>query len=263
MLRGRDHVQLGRVAALAEGAAALALSRGGADKPYAYWEPNEDCAGFAVGEGGVLVAVADAHKGCDASHIAVEGLLERFGPAWTAALRPDADWAELAARAAAELHGEVVRRGATGGNPESRTTLSFALVRPRDDLLAWGCIGDSHAFVVDADTAEEVTVGADRPSWFVGATQREPAEIGAKLRKGAEAIGARRALVLVTDGISERNIGVKDPAAAVAEAVRDAADAKPDLRALEAARGVVERALQAHRAQRAGDNVAVAVVWLT
>lgn len=262
MLRGRDHVLLGRVSALAEGAAALALSRGGADKPYAYRDPNEDCAGFALGDGGVLVTVADAHKGCDASQIAVEWLLERFGPDWTAERRPDADWPELAARAAAEVHTEVRRRGAAGGNPESRTTLCFALVRPAEDLLAWACIGDSHAFVVDADAAEEVAVGPDPPSWFVGAAQREPGEMGARVRTGAEAIGARRALVLVTDGISEQHIGVEDPAAAVAEAVRGAADAKPGLRALEAARSVAERAQQAHRAQKAGDNVAAAVVWL-
>jgi serine/threonine protein phosphatase PrpC len=262
VLRGRDHAELGRVAVLAEGTAALALSRGGADKPYAYWDPNEDCAGFALGEGGVLVAVADAHKGCDASQIVVEGLLEHFGPDWTAARRADTGWPELAARAAAELHGEVLRRGAEGGNPDSRTTFSFALVRPGDDLLAWGCVGDSHAFVVDADAAEEVAVGPDPPSWFVGATQREPGAMGARLRAGAEAIGTRRALVLVTDGISEKHIGVEDPAAAVAEAARGAADAKPELRALETARGIVERAQQAHRAQKAGDNVAAAVVWL-
>ena len=38
--------------------------------------------------------------------------------------------------------------------------------------------------------------------------------------------------------------------------------ALPDLRPLTAARATVEAAVQAHRRQRAGDNIAVAVAWL-
>jgi hypothetical protein len=38
--------------------------------------------------------------------------------------------------------------------------------------------------------------------------------------------------------------------------------AAPELRPLEAARALVEAALDAHRAQGAGDNVAAAVYWI-
>ncbi len=80
----------------------------------------------------------------------------------------------------------------------------------------------------------------------------------------AEALpfGAARALALATDGLSELEVGVEDPEAAVAAAVGRAAGAPPELRALEAARGIVESALEAHRRNPSGDNVAAAVLWL-
>jgi serine/threonine protein phosphatase PrpC len=262
VLRGRDHVLLGRVSALSEGAAAVALSRGGFDKPYAYVDPNEDCAGFARGAGGVLLAVADAHKGCDASQIAIESLLEGFGAAWTGAAAPATPWPEAAARAVADVHAEVLRRTPCGPHPESRTTLAFALVRPGEDLVAWGSLGDSHVFLAGRDAAQEVAEERDPPAWFVGAALREPDEIGARLHAGSGPAAGRSAVVLVTDGISEQHIGVEHPEQAVAEAVRVAAAARPELRALEAARGLAERAQDAHRSHRAGDNVATAVAWL-
>jgi len=263
VLRGCDHVRLGRVAAVAVGPAALALSRGGADKPYAYYQPNEDCTGFASGDGGTLIAVGDAHKGWEASHVAIDVLLQRHGAAWTAAAALGEPWPELAARAAAEVHAEVLRQGmARDGNPDSRTTLVFALVRPADDLVAWGSIGDSHVFVAGPDAAEEITGTPDPPRWFVGSAEREPGEIAERLRTGTRPRNEKRAVVLASDGLSELNIGVANPAAAVAEAVQRAAAAGPELRPLEAARGLVETAQEAHRANNAGDNMAAAVVWL-
>ncbi len=67
---------------------------------------------------------------------------------------------------------------------------------------------------------------------------------------------------MVTDGFSERGIGVEAPEAAVAELATLAERAEPPLRALELARGVVERSLESHRHHRAGDNVASAALWL-
>jgi serine/threonine protein phosphatase PrpC len=262
VLRGCDHVLLGRVSALAEGEAAVALSRGGADKPYAYVDPNEDCTGFARGAGGVLLAVADAHKGCDASQIAVESLLDGFGAAWTGAARPATPWPEAAARAVGDVHAEVLRRTACSANPESRTTLAFALARPGEDMVAWGSLGDSHVFLAGRDAAEEVAAQRDPPGWFLGAAQREPGEMGARLHAGSAPVAGRCAIVLVTDGISEQHIGVDHPDRAVAEAVRTAAAARPELRALETARGLAELAQDAHVTHQAGDNVATAVVWL-
>jgi serine/threonine protein phosphatase PrpC len=263
VLRGEDHTRLGRIGALAEGVAALALSRGGADKPYGYVDPNEDCAGFVLGPSGTLVVVGDAHKGCAASHVAVDALLEQFGEAWTGAAPPAPAWPELAAAAVGQAHTEVLRRGASAvGNPDSRTTFAFCLVRPDQDLVAWASVGDSHVFLATAESVHEVAAGRDAPSWFVGSAQREPKQLAERVRAGSASPAGERAIVLATDGLSEKNIGVEDPASAVADAVRRAAEVAPELRPLEAARGVVERSLGAHRRQRAGDNVAAAVIWL-
>jgi hypothetical protein len=57
-------------------------------------------------------------------------------------------------------------------------------------------------------------------------------------------------------------VGVADAAETVAACVGSAARADPELRALEAARGVVEAALAAHVRRGSGDNVASAVAWL-
>ena len=84
LLRGRDHTRIGITAAVAEGRAAIAISRGGAAKAYRYRDPNEDTALFAQGEGGVLLAVADGHGGCQAAEVVTDKLLASFASEWTA-----------------------------------------------------------------------------------------------------------------------------------------------------------------------------------
>jgi hypothetical protein len=74
-------------------------------------------------------------------------------------------------------------------------------------------------------------------------------------------LSGTHAVVLVTDGLSERGIGVAEPEKAVAECAEAAARGKPDLQPLAVARGLVERALAEHRRNRSGDNVATAVAW--
>ena len=62
---------------------------------------------------------------------------------------------------------------------------------------------------------------------------------------------------------SEPGIGVSDPAATVQTAVGHvAAEAPEDRRAVDACRSVVERAMHAHRSQKAGDNMGCSVLWL-
>ena len=78
---------------------------------------------------------------------------------------------------------------------------------------------------------------------------------------GVQVLSGTRAVVLVTDGLSEQGIGVAVPQAAVAECAEAAARGKPELQPLAVARGLVERALAEHRRNHSGDNVAVAVAW--
>ena len=79
-LRGRDHHRIGTVALEGLGPVAAAPSRGGASKTYDHTDPNEDCAAFALDEGGTLVIAADGHHGALGSEAATEALLGEAPP---------------------------------------------------------------------------------------------------------------------------------------------------------------------------------------
>jgi serine/threonine protein phosphatase PrpC len=261
VLHGREHTELGAVAALAEGRCALALSRGGFRKGYRHRDPNEDVAGFALGPEGVLLAVADGHGGCDAAELAVAALLERFAGDWTGSGALAEAWPERARGALADLHAEIVGLAGSGGNPEARTTLAFALARPGEDLLALASVGDSHVFVADARGAADLAHREGARPAYLGSPSLEPDDLAARCVLAAGPLAGAHAIVLATDGLSEEGIGVDAPDAAVLDALAHAATARPDLRPLEAARTLVERALASHRRRRSGDNVAAAV-WM-
>jgi hypothetical protein len=155
---------------------------------------------------------------------------------------------------------ETIGRDAVG---TSRTTLALAVVRPGDDLLAWACMGDSHLFRVRDGLVE--ALGAPDPgdrTFFLGHAGEDRDSLRGKYRADVIALGGTRAVVLATDGLSEEGIGVDDPAGAVGERISRAEAALPDLRALEAARGLAACAVDSHRTRRSGDNVATAVAWL-
>ena len=257
MLRGRDHTGLAEISAIAEGPTAVAISRGGAAKTYAYRDANEDAAAFAWGDGGALLVVADAHAGCAASELAVASLVERVASLWTGAIGPGEPWPDAVRHAIGETHTAVVAAGAA-----SRTTLALALVRPGDDRLAWASIGDSHVFRVADGRAVELAAGSERASNFLGSAARTAPELVERIRLGEAPLAGARAVMLATDGLSERGIGLPDPAAAVVEAAARAEAAPPDLAPLTAARHLVSLALDSHRRQRAGDNIATAL-WLS
>jgi hypothetical protein len=265
LLVGRDHSLLGAIDAIAEGCAAIALSRGGAAKTYAYKDPNEDAAAFAISGAGTLLAVADGHAGHEASQVVIAHLLEARAPRWL-----DAENDDLSSRWPDEAHAmlldanaailETIGRDVVG---TSRTTLALAVVRPGDDLLAWACMGDSHLFRVRDGLVE--ALGAPDPgdrTFFLGHAGEDRDSLRGKYRADVIALGGTRAVVLATDGLSEEGIGVDDPAGAVGERISRAEAALPDLRALEAARGLAACAVDSHRTRRSGDNVATAVAWL-
>lgn len=256
VLCGREHRVIGRIACIAEGPLALAISRGGARKTYSHRDPNEDCAGFAHGPGGALLVVADGHGGYEASEQAVGELIE-LGREWIAGPEPSGEWDRRAAEATAQIHTGVVVRGTQGGSPDTRTTLCFALVRPAEGWVAWASVGDSHVFRVDEGGVEELDPSQEMI--FLGSPTRTADELG--LRCGHAPLAGLRGLVLATDGISERGIGVTQPARAVADALARGAEHEPGLRPLETARDLTETALAAHRRNEAGDNFATAV-WL-
>jgi serine/threonine protein phosphatase PrpC len=264
VLRGREQTVIGTIAAIAEGRCAIALSRGGAPKTYRHRDLNEDVAGFANGEEGSLVAVADGHAGCGAAETAVDHLITRYAPLWTAANAPglDALWESTARAAFADVNQVILGRAVRDGAGTSRTTLAFAVFRRSDDLLLFASVGDSHVFRVDAEAAVDLASDPDRQTAFLGSPQETRESLRQKCVIGCTRLAGARAVVAVTDGISERGIGVAVPADAVSEAIERGATRDGDLRPLTAARAAVETALEAHRRHRAGDNIACAVAWL-
>ncbi len=262
LLRGREHDRVGEIHTVAEGPAAIAISRGGRSKRYPHTDPNEDAALFAWGEGGTLVAVADGHRGFEAAETALEHLLASPAPQW---IEPGGvrtgSWERQVLAALCDANERVLSEARTPERP-ARTTLVLALV-PRDQqIVLWASIGDSHVFRASESGAEELGAAAEGETAFLGHRSETPESLQAKCRCGAAPLGGARAVVLATDGLSEREVGVDDPAAAVHDASASAGSVAPALRARELVRGVVETALEAQRKNWSGDNVAVAAVWL-
>jgi serine/threonine protein phosphatase PrpC len=265
LLRGREHLEVGAIDAVAEGPVAIAISMGGAKKAYAHTDPNEDAAFFSSGSAGILVAVADGHGGFEASEVVLEHLLAHPGPQWverggvTAAT-----WSRHALAAVCDANGEIFQERLDTEIGTSRTTLTMALVVPEAGELLYACFGDSHLFrirpggVIDLADGEPA-LGLES---FLGHGRETPESLGEKCRIGVEPLEDTIAVALVSDGLSEHRIGVDNPGAVVLESIEAARNAVPELRPLEASRSIVEAALAAHRKNASGDNVCAAVVWL-
>jgi serine/threonine protein phosphatase PrpC len=262
VLRGRDHLLMGAVAALAERRVAIALSRGGAAKNYGHKDPNEDACAFAWSEQALLVAVADGHWGARGAEIALDRLLERHAPRWLSpgAIALAERWFLEAPEVVQDLHRALLAAG-NGEQIAGRTTLAVALVRPRERWWSALLVGDSHVFTVDGARAREWAPASPDEVVFVGDARLDRAAIERGVRCALEQ-GVPDAILLASDGLSEAGIGVTQPARAVAESATAARTAIGDLRPLAAARGLAERALEAQRQNDAGDNVATACAWL-
>jgi serine/threonine protein phosphatase PrpC len=269
LLLGRRHLELGAIGAIAEGRIAIALCCGGAPKTYFHTDPNEDSVCFAAGEGGLLAAVADGHHGFAGSECAVKYLLEAHAEDWTAAEAPfdsEPDWTREAYAAIAGANQAILEEAAERHLPPAHTTLSLILVRPDQDRLVHASMGDSHIFQVTEHGIRELgwnALGSER-TYYLGYApmgQTEPADRD-KCAVACEPLAGTSALVLATDGLSEHGIGVKDPRAAVREALEAVRELSPELLPLHACKLLTEAALAAHRRNRCGDNVACAVLRL-
>ena len=265
LLRGREHVEIGAVSTIAEGRAAVAISPGGAPKAYAHTDPNEDAALFAFGPEGVLLAVADGHWGFEAAEVSLEYLLETPAPHWTDIGVVGLDsWRRQALAVLGDANAEILREAVGSESTHPRTTLALALALPGTGALLHAAVGDSHIFRVAAGEVVDLAVRetSDEKTWFLGASDETAESIGTHCAIGGEPLADTEVLVLATDGLSERLVGVTHPEQAVFEAVTRAREAPPELRARETARIVVEIANDAHRKNPSGDNISAAVVWL-
>lgn len=270
-LLGHEHHVIDEVAAIAEGAAAITLSRGGAPKTYPYTDPNEDAACFAIGPGGLLAAVADGHYGARGAACAIDWVLANIAEAWTNAAAPHPSktgWEEAAASSLQAIHTAVIEQSAAMHLAPAPTTLSLVLVRPGEDLLVHASVGDSHAFrvVPNGESFAAVDMGwttTGKPtSHFLGESYEGDRLEPRQYIVGCEPIGSTCAIVLASDGLSERGIGVEDPPAAAAEAVAHGASLDAELRPLETCKHLTEAAMSSHRTKRSGDNISAAVLYL-
>ena len=130
------------------------------------------------------------------------------------------------------------------------------------DFSRYASIGDSHVFLVSPEDAVDLAGRGDRRPYFLGHRDETPESLAKKCILGVAPLGDALAVVLATDGLSERNIGVGDPAAAAHAATVGEAEAPRELRPARIARALCEIALQAHRTNPSGDNIAAAVPTL-
>lgn len=259
-LRGPEHTVLGCIAVVAEEALAIALSRGGAPKPYAHREPNEDVAGFAWSEWGAVLAIADGHQGSGAACLAVEQVLAR-APRWLerAPIALDDRFRTDADSLVSGLHERILLELADAG---SRTTLALALARPREGWLGLISIGDSLLFTHGAAGTHRLDRANRAEPAFLGTARIELADLRAATFVDVRPLRGEQAVVLASDGFSQPGIGVVDPEATISQAVKEATRAGPERASLAFARDLVERAIDVQRTRRSGDNVAAAVLWL-
>ena len=266
-LFGCDHTELGALAAIAEGPAAITICRGGAPKTYSHTDPNEDAAIFVLGEHGVLLAVADGHDGHQGARAAVEALRDGFSVQWCAAEGPlgDEAWRRAAPSAVAAANHAVLAEAGARGAPPAPTTLAFALWRRGEGRVHGASVGDSHVFFSAADETRDLARDLTRERKrgdFLGRGALGEAEAEAMTALESAPAAGLLAVVLATDGLSERGIGVEDPAAEVQRAREHAWPADDEIRPLAVAKAVSAVALGAQRRQRAGDNIACAVALL-
>jgi len=255
---------LGAVSCISESHAAIAISRGGAKKTYAHRDPNEDACGFAFSPAGTVLAVADGHAGSDAAQIAIEYAINQLAPRLLAAdaAGPADHWRERAVELGLEVHQQILRSVETVAQYPPRTTLALAVVRPQENQLAWMSVGDSLIFRVDAEGIAALGCKPERVV-YLGSPRDDHDRLSLGIYAGVTSLEGAQAIALATDGLSEEGIGVPDPLEAVRKAIDGAATAETlELRPLDAARGLAEIANQAHRDQKAGDNIATAVTWL-
>ena len=266
-LLGHHHQALGSIAAIGEGPAAICLSLGGAAKTYAHTDPNEDAACFAVGAGGTLVAVADGHFGARGAQCAVEWLLEGPAADWTAETPPassSAAWHERLADALQQIHRAVVEQDRSLGLDPAPTTLSMAVARPLENLVVHASVGDSPLFLATTKAARNVGWSAKGVSGcaFLGERYEGGVLQESQCVVGSEPSAGLDAIIVASDGLCETGIGVSDAAAAAAAATTHGADVDLEFRPLETCKHLSETALQAHRDNRAGDNIGAAVAWI-
>ncbi len=276
VLYGRNCTHLQETDLISENGASIGLSRGGAAKTYDHVDPNEDYAFFALGDGGILLAVADGHRGFEGADTAIFNLEEYHAARWTEPEPISAEsWPGLALNCFVNVNSAIFCHPARATKGLFRTTLALALIRPAEGLLHYASVGDSHVYrVAPSDTADLVwEKSASGAVYYLGGAKETHASMEAHCIIGSEPLADTSGVVAATDGISERGIGLTQVEATLSRIVSQARHGNPrngnqscaNLSepegdpALCATRNILGETLEAQRKNKAGDNLALAL----
>jgi hypothetical protein len=275
VLYGRNCTHLQEIDLISESGASIGLSRGGAAKTYDYVDPNEDCAFFALGDGGILLAVADGHRGFDGSDTAILNLEEYHAARWTQASPiPAESWPALALNCFVNVNSAIFCQPARATKGLFRTTLALALIRPAEGLLHFASVGDSHVYRVAASGTADLVweKSASGAIYYLGGAKETHASMAAHCIIGSEPLADSLGVVAATDGISERGIGLRQVEATLSSIVSKVRNESRNENqsfaklsgpegdpALRATREILEATLEAQRKNKAGDNIALAL----
>lgn len=257
ILFGRSQLELGAVGEQGADGIAAVLSRGGTTKPYSHTDPNEDAVLAARGARGQLVAISDGHWGVRAAEIAIEVVRDAHLEDFVEGPERSADrWYQCVLHLLVTANDRILK--AQSEDQRARTTFALALARPAEKLLVATSVGDSHLFVGAPGGVREI-LQKPRKMTVLGHETWSASQTERMARFDVRSLDDVDALVAVTDGLSEKGIGVEDPLAVVTQALADARE-RPQ-RAAHAARAIVAAAMAAHVANDAGDNISAGVVW--
>ncbi len=271
VLHGHGCTRLEETDLISENGACIGLSRGGAAKTYDHVDANEDGALFALGDGGTLLVVADGHRGHEGAEAAIFNVEEYFAARWTQAASLTAEqWAAQAVNCFVNVNSAIFCHAARAQKGLFRTTLSLALIRPAEGLLHYASIGDSHIYRVAASGTADLVweKSVNGATYYLGGSKEDHASMARHCIIGSEPLADTWSVVAATDGISERGIGMKEvepTLSRIASRVRNEAPGVTSLPgrggdpALRATRDILEETLQAHRQNKAGDNIAIAL----
>jgi serine/threonine protein phosphatase PrpC len=245
VLWGPDFEELGEVGTRTVGERiGLAITRGLHKKAYRYEDPNEDVVAAVAGPASTLLVCADGHNGATAPVVAVQAVLDTFGPDPPLELS-DGEWLELFGSVNDRV---IARKGVGSPQPASNTVLLVALVSA--GRLSWGAIGDG-ALVVARPGTERGKQLNKEVMRFVGYPMNKRS-LKNTIQRGKFDLEPDHWVTLITDGLSEF-IAPLRPADIVP---RILASGSADMTAEAGARALVDAACTAG----AGDNVAAVVM---
>lgn len=261
-LYGRQAPDLNGVHVRTCGLAAGALCLGGAPKRYGNAVSNEDSVLLAEGPRRILLAIADAHNGPEASELALDWLAAHHVAEWlTRGITADL-WEPATVECLAAINAHILESCNCVG-VASRTTLVMAIIDIETGLAFLASAGDSHAFVVSRSLVTEVAIASGAGDFFLGLQPQSRQDIAAACTFVQIPICPNAAVLLASDGISTEGIGFPNPLEAI-DAVMKALPLHPRHEDMSQAlaTAVADAARHVQQNHDSGDNISVAVACI-